>query len=189
MSKSKNKKSPRKALKEKKQNKKLVQAIVFGVIIVFALVYIFKPNQHVKTTRTNKMNYESPYKFTKQGELSFQTKDEQFITKIDIEIANTDYKRSLGLMYRNKMEENQGMLFIFPDNDYRSFWMKNTIIPLDMIFVSSNFEIINIRKNTTPFDESQYTSTAPAKYVIEVVAGFTDKFNIKPGDKISYSLK
>lgn len=189
MSKTKKKKSARTSLKEKSNNKKYIQIAAAVLAVAIILVYVFKPSPQI-TTQRNKQNmkYTSVYQFTKNGELTFQTANEEFITKIDIEIANTEAKREQGLMYRTEMKETQGMLFIFDDETYRSFWMKNTILPLDMIFVNSNYEIVNIRKNTTPYDVSQYTSTAPAKYVVEVNAGFCNKFNIKRGDKISFRI-
>jgi len=190
MSKAKKKKSARLSLKQKSNSKKIIQIITVIVIAVFGLIYIFKPKP-VKTINTKRgtMDYSSAYQFEKDGELVFQNVDGGFLTKIDIEIAETDVKRERGLMYRNKMEEDQGMLFIFDDEMPRSFWMKNTLLPLDMIFVNSKYEIINIRKRARPFDLGQYTSTAPAKYVIEVNAGYTDKFDITPGDKISFRIQ
>ena len=122
--------------------------------------------------------------FVKEGELTFTTTDSEYISKIDIEIAGDDDARSTGLMYRNKLAENQGMIFIFQQERPQSFWMRNTVLSLDMIFVNAENVIVKIRKETIPFDESQYTSEKPAKYVVEVNAGYTDKFGIKEGDKI-----
>jgi uncharacterized membrane protein (UPF0127 family) len=82
------------------------------------------------------------------------------------------------------MREDRGMFFIFPNERRQSFWMRNTQLALDMFFVNSKNEIVTIHKNTTPFSDQSYASTAPAIYVIEVVAGFTDKYNIREGDKI-----
>jgi len=88
-------------------------------------------------------------------------------------------------MYRNKMKETNGMLFIFPYETIQSFWMRNTIIYLDMLFINKDMEIVTIRKNAIPFkDNVSYTSTKPAMYVLEVVGGYTDKFDIQEGDKI-----
>jgi len=124
--------------------------------------------------------------FTKQGEVYFQDKDKKLKTKIDVEIAETEEKRHLGLMFREKMDESQGMLFIFQEEDEQGFYMKNTIIPLDIIFVSSKKEIVKIHKNTTPFSEKTLSSSKPIIYVVEVNAGFTDKFGIKVGDYIDW---
>jgi uncharacterized membrane protein (UPF0127 family) len=123
--------------------------------------------------------------FKKEGELVFFNEEKE-IKKIDIEIADTDYDRQLGLMYREKMTEDEGMLFIFPYEIIQSFWMRNTKISLDMIFVNSQKEIVTIHKNTTPYSEQSYASDQPSKYVVEVVAGFTDKFGIKVGDKVNW---
>ncbi len=130
------------------------------------------------------------YMFKKQGELTFQDTNGNSLTKIDIQIAQTDFDRELGLMFRKDMNENRGMLFIFPDIQIRNFWMRNTLIPLDIIFVDSSKTIINIAKNTTPYSDNSYASTRPAKFVVEVNAGFSDKYKISAGDKISWdSLK
>jgi hypothetical protein len=90
-------------------------------------------------------------------------------------------------MYREKMAANQGMLFIFDDSDVRSFWMKNTMISLDMIFINEKDQIITIHKHTTSLSEGSYTSTGPAKYVLEVNAGFTDDHKIAVGDRIAWT--
>ena len=89
-------------------------------------------------------------------------------------------------MKRKSMEENQGMLFIFPEEKMQAFWMRNTLISLDMIFVSAQKEIVTIHKNTKVLSDQSYPSTKPAMYVIEVDAGFSDRHNLKEGDKISW---
>ena len=87
------------------------------------------------------------------------------------------------------MNEKQGMLFIFPVEERQSFWMRNTLISLDMIFINSNKKIITIHKNTKVLSEQSYPSTAPAQFVLEVKAGFTDKYNIQIEDKIDWTVK
>ncbi|MBN2571011.1 MAG: DUF192 domain-containing protein [Ignavibacteriales bacterium] len=131
-----------------------------------------------------KQNNNVTVKFTKQGELTFNSTDGNYIFTIGIEIADDESKREQGLMYRDKMEENEGMLFIFPEEQQRSFWMLNTMIPLDIIFVNSKNEIVKIHKNTTPYAKTSYPSDAPAQFVVEVIAGFTEKHNINEGDKV-----
>lgn len=125
--------------------------------------------------------------FTKNGELTLFKSSGKEITTIAIEIADTDYKRELGLMHRNSMEEQQGMLFIFPHDFPRSFYMKNTYIPLDLIFIDSNNKIVSFRENAIPLDESSLTSEVPAKYVLEVNAGLAEKWLLEVGDHISFS--
>ncbi len=178
---------------DKKQNSSELKSgkknLIIGlVVIVFliALYLLIKPsNTNMITTNGADRNIaHSAFSFIKNGELTFIKKDGEFITKIEIEIADNDAKRAQGLMYRDKMKFNRGMLFIFPKEDIQSFWMKNTTLPLDIIFVNKNSEIIKIHKNTTPYSLESYPSGKPAQFVVEVNAGFTDKFNIVEGDKI-----
>ena len=122
----------------------------------------------------------------KEGNLTFTDSLNNPITKIDIEIADNDDDRQNGLMYRKSMETNQGMLFIFPLQEMQSFWMRNTLLPLDMIFVNADKKIITIHKNTKILSDQSYASTEPAQYVVEVCAGFSDKYSLKPGDKINW---
>lgn len=89
-------------------------------------------------------------------------------------------------MYRQTMQQNQGMLFVFPDEQIRTFYMKNTFLPLDIIYINANKEIISIVKNARPMDETSLPSEKPAKYVLEINAGLTDAWGIEIGDHISY---
>lgn len=156
----------------------------FGVVIlILALAAFFIINNFVKKESESDVKY---YTFTKEGELIFSDSLGNEKIKIDIEVADTEYERQLGLMNRKEMNENQGMLFIFPDEQFRSFWMLNTLISLDMLFVNRERQIVTIHKNTTPLSQQSYPSTAPAVYVVEVIGGFTDKHNIKVGDKINW---
>ena len=172
-----------------KKNNKLFQAIIAILIlafIAFMMSDLFNPAKS-KTVKPNiSKEADSNLKFRKDGELTFQNKKKEFISTIDLEFAETAKERAQGLMYRTKLAENQGMLFIFPSEEMQSFWMHNTVLPLDMIFVNSNLQIVTIRKNTKPYDDSSYPSTEPAQYVIEVNAGYTDKFGIKVGDIVVF---
>ena len=126
------------------------------------------------------------YSFEKQGELTFSKADGARIKTIDIEIADTVNKTILGLMFRNKMLETQGMLFLFDNQEPRSFWMKDTYIPLDIMFIDSEHRIVSIAENTTPFSVDGYASKGPAQYVVETVAGFSRKYGVKAGCKIEW---
>ncbi len=108
--------------------------------------------------------------------------------KIKVEIADDNEERMKGLMFREKLNANEGMFFIFENEEYLNFWMKNTLIPLDIIFIDKNFEIVGI-KNAVPCLEDSctlYTSAKPSKYVLEVNINFTTKNNINIGDKIKF---
>ncbi|MBI1936316.1 DUF192 domain-containing protein [Candidatus Woesearchaeota archaeon] len=110
----------------------------------------------------------------------------QKIIKINVEIADDENERNNGLMFRKELDKDSGMLFTFNDEDYRTFWMKDTLIPLDIIFINKDWKIIDI-KNAVPCKEDPcrlYHSSLPAKYVLEVNAGFAQRNDIEPGDKI-----
>lgn len=128
-------------------------------------------------------------KFTKHGDLTFISAKNTFLVTINIEIADTPEKRSLGMMYRSALGERQGMLFVFPKEEYQSFWMKNTAVPLDMIFVSARNEVVTIHEKTTPYSPQSYTSTKPAQFVVEVNAGFAQSHGISLGDKVRWQRR
>jgi len=158
-------------------------------IILFISALIFSSCQKnaddIKIDTADQKNAEK-IKFTKMGEVYFQDSVKSLKKKIDVEIAETDETRQKGLMFREQMMEEQGMLFIFPVEEPQGFYMRNTIIPLDIIFVNSKKKIIKIHKKTEPFSERSLPSFKPALYVVEVNAGFTDKFGIKEGDHIDW---
>ncbi len=124
--------------------------------------------------------------FNRQGELRFLDKNDDLLSIVQIEIADDDAKRTQGLMYRDSMAENEAMLFILPSETEQSFWMKNCIIPLDIIYANSKNQIITIQKNTVPYSEDSIPSNGPAKYVVEVNAGFCDRHSVKPGDHFEW---
>lgn len=126
--------------------------------------------------------------FSKEGELQLlKAENDSIIASLDIEIADDEYSTQTGLMYRHSMAENQAMLFVFNNMQPRSFYMKNTEIPLDIIYLNAEKEIVSIQKNAKPFDESSLTSEAPSQYVLEINAGLSEKWKLEKGDKISFS--
>ncbi|BDQ03224.1 DUF192 domain-containing protein [Ignavibacterium sp.] len=168
---------------KKNKTQKKFGAKQIGIVIVLVLIAAFLIfNNFIKDSK-HEMEY---YTFTKEGELIFSDSLGNTKAKIDIEIADDDYQRQLGLMNRKEMTENQGMLFIFLRQDFLSFWMRNTLISLDMIFVDESKTIVTIHKNTRILSDISYPSSKPARYVVEVLAGFTDKHNIQVGDKIDW---
>ncbi len=109
----------------------------------------------------------------------------------DIEIADTSAERSKGLMYRKSMEDNHGMLFIFDEEEELNFWMKNTLIPLDMIFFDHDYKIVHIQYEAQPCKKDPcevISSLKPAKYVLEVKGGVTERLGIMPGDTANVNL-
>lgn len=127
--------------------------------------------------------------WVKEGEVTFLNKDtRQQISRIDVEVAMYPDERAQGLMYRTKMDEDKGMLFLFEREEPQSFWMKNTIIPLDILFISSKGVINTIHHNTTPYSEKSLPSKERSQFVVEVNAGYCQKHGIKEGDLIEYKL-
>jgi uncharacterized protein len=129
---------------------------------------------------------DTTYKFKKEGELVFTDSTGRTKTKINIEITNSDDDRKLGLMYRKHMDDNDGMLFIFQAEKVLSFWMHETYIPLDMVFVNNARRIVTIHQNTQTLSDQSYPSSAPTTYVTEVNAGFCAAHNINEGDRITF---
>lgn len=111
-----------------------------------------------------------------------------------LEIAATPLARQKGLMYRKNLEANSGMLFIFDGVGIQSFWMKNTFIPLDMIWLNEQKEIVYIKENAQPCENvvqaicQSIVPLKPALYVIELNAGDVQKLNLKVGDKIDFEI-
>jgi uncharacterized protein len=104
-----------------------------------------------------------------------------------IEIAEDDASREHGLMDRAQMDEDHGMLFIFQDDAPRAFWMKNTKLPLDMIFADANRKIVSVTHGAEPCVTERcpaYTSGAPARYVLELNAGQAAKLGLTSGDEL-----
>jgi uncharacterized membrane protein (UPF0127 family) len=111
---------------------------------------------------------------TKAGSREFQ-----------VEIADDERERALGLMFRRAMGEDEGMLFDFGREEPAAFWMRNTYIPLDMLFIKSDGTIESIAKQTTPLSDKSVPSKGPVRYVLEINGGMSDELGIHPGDQIT----
>ncbi len=99
----------------------------------------------------------------------------------NVELAVTPVEQERGLMFRKKLPDNSGMLFLYNDDDIRYFWMKNTFISLDLIFIDAKRKIVSVHHNARPGDETTISSLYPARYVLEVKAGRAKQCGIKPG--------
>ncbi|WP_108802381.1 DUF192 domain-containing protein [Aquimarina sp. Aq107] len=157
--------------------------IFVSVILVFSL-FIFSCKKE-----TDKKIVTEEIKFTKEGELSIYNLQDSIpsqIVSLDIEIADNDYERETGLMYRKTMEEKRGMLFIQEKFKLQSFYMKNTLIPLDIIYIDDQYKIVSFQKDAKPLDETSLPSGKPAKYILEINSGLSDQWNLKIGDSISF---
>ena len=105
----------------------------------------------------------------------------------NVEVAKTIEERRIGLMYRKKLLSNEGMLFIFPHEKIIQLWMKNTYIPLDVIFISKNKVIVDMKKSMEKLSETIIESKVKSKYALEFNAGLVNKLDIKIGDKILFN--
>ena len=109
------------------------------------------------------------------------------IHSFSVEIAKTAAQQSRGMMFRTSMADDTGMLFPYSAPQFLSFWMKNTYIPLDIIFIRQDGSIENIAENTVPYSLESVTSTGPAVAVLEIRGGLSSELGIEPGDKIAWA--
>ncbi len=137
--------------------------------------------------KNSKSLEQTPITFTREGTLSFRARQDSTLHNFDIEFAENEYEIQTGLMYRESMEDHQGMLFVFPDERMRSFYMKNTEIPLDIIFVRADSTILNIVKNARPLEERSIPSEGPARFVFEINGGLSDRLGLQAGDRLVFS--
>jgi uncharacterized membrane protein (UPF0127 family) len=108
--------------------------------------------------------------------------------KFDVEIADNPEARARGLMFRDSMDADHGMLFLFDRADPQAFWMKNTHIPLDILYFDENYKLVSAQERVPPCRSdpcSVYPSTGPAKYVLELNSGTAEKLGVKPGDLLT----
>lgn len=124
-------------------------------------------------------------KFPKK-EITLETDREKLA--LTVEVADSERERQRGFMYREKAEEGKGILFVFEDEAPRNFWMKNTLVPLDILYLNNQKEVVSIVENMEPCKVQQcpsYASRGPAMYALEVPAGFVKAHGVTVGDKIS----
>jgi len=128
------------------------------------------------------------FEFKKEGKLSlFKSSSDSLIATFDIEIADNEYETQTGLMHRKSMTNSRAMLFIFPDMRTRAFYMKNTYIPLDIIYLDKDNVIVSIQENAKPLDETSLPSGVPAQYVLEINGGLSQQWSIAVGDKMIFT--
>ncbi len=166
---------------------------IVGAVVFLALLLVYFVGRNLQTEKLVPANQSglqptirSAVAFQNQGQLRFLDRNDNLLCSVNIEIADDDAKRTQGLMYRDSMAEHEAMLFIFPDEAERSFWMKNTIMPLDIIYADSAKQIITVQRNAVPYSETSIPSNGLAQYVVEVNAGFCDRHNIGSGDHIEW---
>jgi len=171
-------------MKRFKTNKRHYALSIIGIVLlIFPHIYGCKKEDHGIIHKSPSISLNEP-QFTKDGELTFFNKNNKKLITIDIEIPDTQEEKRTGLMYRHVMAPTEGMVFVNDMSRYHFFWMKNTYIPLDMIFVDGKRQIVKIEKNTIPLSERLIAVPKDAQYTIEVNAGFCDRHGITIGDSI-----
>jgi uncharacterized membrane protein (UPF0127 family) len=105
---------------------------------------------------------------------------------VQVELARTKAEQARGLMYRERMAPEAGMLFVFPDEEPLTFWMKNTLIPLDMIFITGNRTVLGVVENAEPLTTSPRNVPGRSQFVLEVVGGFARAHGIGPGTVVEF---
>ena len=162
--------------------------IIAILAILTALYFLFFYGDKQENTSIDKnVNKQTSYRI--DGTMWFIDSLGDTLSKLSIEVANDYYSQARGLMYRQSMPDTVGMLFIYEDYNYRSFWMKNTHIPLDLVFISDNYKISQVHEYAIPYSEESIVSKQKAKYVVEVNAGYTDRKKVAAGGKITLNLK
>jgi len=159
-----------------------------GLVIIF-LFFFLSGVQSCDQKVKKSISITKEINFSKEGELTLRKTNDSIFKTLDIEIARTDYETQTGLMYRKSMEEHQGMLFIFQEEQPRSFYMKNTEFSLDIIYINKKKKVVSIQKNTIPYDKNSLPSGEPVLYVLEIKAGLSDRWGIENGDSVRWLLK
>jgi uncharacterized membrane protein (UPF0127 family) len=106
--------------------------------------------------------------------------------EVALEVADTPERQQRGLMYRQALPEGHGMLFVFDDDDDRTFWMKNTLIPLDMLFIAADGRVVGIHAEATPLSTASIGVGTPSRFVLEVPGGWAARHGIAPGARVEF---
>jgi len=155
-------------------------------LIIFGVIMLLQASCSSQQSNTSESTSGRVLEFV--GTLDFLKSDNQVNSTIAIALADNDDTRSQGLMDVRTLNADQGMLFIFPSEIRQSFWMANTPLALDLIFVNENLEIVSIHQNARPFSRQSIDSEYPAKYVVEVNAGYAIRHDLQIGNKINYII-
>ncbi|GGG07154.1 hypothetical protein GCM10011344_04580 [Dokdonia pacifica] len=153
------------------------------VLVIFVSITI----TNCKETKEEKVITETEFVFTKEGTLTLTKANGTPIKTIAVEFAEDDYERETGLMHRSSMKPLQGMLFIQDVERIQNFYMKNTLIPLDLIFIDSNKKVVSFAENAKPLDLTSLSSQVPAKYVLEINGGLSEEWVIEIGDTVEWT--
>ncbi len=150
----------------------ILSAAIVAVIIMAVAMLVFLPQHRAIVAETAEL-------IASDGN----------VTRLDLEIADTPEEHRTGLMNRSSLAGDAGMLFVFDDDRIRYFWMDNTLISLDMIFISKDLTIIDIHDNATPLSQEIIASSGSCRYVLEVNGGMCNATGIDVGDRVNLSIE
>lgn len=172
----------------KKKKQFWLSAAAIALAVVFVLGYLFisffdEAAPGFQTEQTTHIDIP----FRADGTVTISNPQGEELYRGTIEIASTDQQREQGLMYRDSLGADQGMLFVFPAEAPQAFWMKNTRIALDILYIGANGTIVSIAENARPYDETSLPSQAPAQYVLEIPGGMCAERGIQAGDSVSWT--
>jgi uncharacterized membrane protein (UPF0127 family) len=139
-----------------------------------------KPNQEEEMRSKD-------WSFKPEATLQLITTTTDTLKELQVELADTDYSIQLGMMYREELTEDQGMLFVFEEASPQFFYMKNTEVPLDIIYITANKRVDSYSLNAQPKDETLLKSKGAAQYVLEVKAGMVEQWGLKEGDLVDWN--
>lgn len=157
--------------------------ILLIICLISPLLFISSCSDRQQQTETQVEEAGRELDFT--AEVSFINDENENISTIEVAVASDNQSRSEGLMNVTELPDDSGMLFIFDNDQSRSFWMANTPLPLDILFVNSDMNIVRIHRNTQPYSQESIQSEAPARFVVEVNGGYTVEHDIREGMSIS----
>ncbi|GAB5551488.1 MAG: DUF192 domain-containing protein [Saprospiraceae bacterium] len=152
--------------------------IIFFVVLILGIALFIPWGKKIKLDLT----------FKHQATVFFQNDAEQNYATFKVEVADTEEKQTQGLMHRTAMKADQGMLFIMEEEEIHSFWMDETYLSLDVVFIDTNKEVVFIAKGTEPKSQEPIRSLSPSQYVLEIMAGTADQAGIKVGDQVSWEF-
>ncbi|MCA9387139.1 DUF192 domain-containing protein [Candidatus Dojkabacteria bacterium] len=156
------------------------------IVVIFFLIFIAFTGRSKVNNNNVESNKDNSFTLSSLSNYDIVELETSTGKILELEVVNTPGKRAYGLMFREEMEPDHGMLFVFDDEDYRTFHMANTFLSLDMIFLDKDFNIVTIHENTkTNQIEEKYPSTEPVMYVIEMNSGWVENNSISVGDKLN----
>jgi uncharacterized membrane protein (UPF0127 family) len=165
----------------------LILAMTAIVFTIFPSLHSDKKNDVSEPKSAQKTNTLPEPKFRDEGNL-YIIRGTDTLPQLDIEVADTEIERERGLMFRTSLGEEQSMLFIFENEAPRSFWMKDTYIALDLLFINTDNKIVHIQENAPAYNTKPIRSAKPALYVLEVNAGYVKENGVRLGDEIRVVL-